>query len=364
MTVRFVDLRWQHNKIDLAGALEKAVSDSAFILGEPVKEFEEEFAAFVDTKGAVGVGNGTSALELSLRAHNIGPRDEVITVPNTFIATAGAIDITGATPVFVDIDESTYNINPDLIESKITDKTKAILPVHLFGQPADMEPILEIAKAHNLVVIEDACQAHGALYKGKRVGSLGNAAAFSFYPSKNLGALGDGGIVTSNDPQVLDYVRGVRTYFEGPKNEHRARPNLNSRLDALQAAFLSLKLPNLDEWNFMRGEAATLYTTLLSGIDEITTPTILPKTNPVWHLYVIRTKDRDALRADLDKKGIQTGIHYPTIIHHQKAYLSDSNCPIAERVSSEILSLPIFPGIRSEEIEYVAKTIRDHYAKE
>lgn len=334
-----------------------------FILGQEVSLFEEEFAAYCGVAHGVAVDSGTTALEMALRAYKIGPGDEVITAANTFIATALAISYTGATPVLVDIHPSTYTMDPLQLESAITPRTKAIIPVHLYGHPADMDPILAIARRHNLVVIEDAAQAHGAQYKGKRVGSLGDAAAFSFYPAKNLGAYGDGGMVVTNDPQIADTVRMLRNYGQRTKYYHEAR-GFNRRLDTLQAAILRVKLQHIDEWNAQRVHHAKMYDALLANTSNgLVLPIQAPYAESVYHLYVVRSTNRDLLKSRLSDRHIATGIHYPVPIHLQPAYrdlgYKAGDFPITEQFAKEILSLPMYPEMQLEAIEYVAATIID-----
>jgi len=333
--VPLVDLNREYQAIgrDTARAIKEVLRRGDFILGEAVQHFEEEFAKYCGVPFAVGTSCGLDALRLSLLASGVGPGDEVITAANTFIATAFAISAVGARPVLVDVDEVTFNINPAQIEPKITQATKAIIPVHLYGQPADMEPILEMARSRGLKVIEDACQAHGAKYKGKRVGFFGDAAAFSFYPAKNLGAYGD---------------------------EHTMKGG-NWRLDTLQAAVLCVKLKHLDEWNEARRKAAASYGQLLQD-KAIITPLEAPYAKHIYHLYVIRLKNRDEARKQLAEKGIETGIHYPIPIHLTPAYkdlgYKPGDFPISERLADAILSLPMHPFLERKEIEYVAEIIK------
>ncbi|MBW1782637.1 MAG: DegT/DnrJ/EryC1/StrS family aminotransferase [Deltaproteobacteria bacterium] len=365
MKVPFVDLTSQHLPIikDIRAATDRVVETTDFILGKDVSDFEGQFARYCGTQFAIGVDSGTSALELALRAVDIGSGDEVITVANTFIATASAIAFTGARPIFVDIDKETYNISIDGIRAAISPKTKAIIPVHLYGQPADMDPILELAREHHLKVIEDACQAHGAQYKGRRVGSMGDAGCFSFYPAKNLGAFGDGGIVVTNNPDMADRIGMLRNYGQREKYDHRFIA-YNRRLDTLQAAVLRIKLRHLDEWNDARRSHAYLYNEMLSGKDLIL-PVEAEYAHHVYHLYVVRTEKRDNLQAYLTDKGIATGIHYPIPIHLQNAYqylgYGMGGFPRTEETSNQILSLPMFPGMNHDQVEYVAETIGQFY---
>ena len=365
-SVPFVDLAAQHAAIeaDVDEAMRRVLRRTDYILGREVDAFEEEFAAYCESRYAVGLDSGTSALELALRAFEIGPGDEVITVANTFVATALAISYTGARPVLVDADPETANIDVSLIERAITPRTKAIVPVHLYGQPADMDAILSVAHRYDLVVIEDACQAHGARYKGARVGSLGDAAAFSFYPAKNLGAYGDGGAVTTNDERAADALRMLRNYGQREKYRHELR-GFNRRLDTLQAAVLRVKLRHLDDWNAARQRHAELYTRRLAG-SGVATPVVAEDARSVWHLYVVETDDRAGLKAHLDARGIATGIHYPIPIHLQPAYAdlgySKGDFPVAERQAERILSLPMYAELTAEMVEYAADAVHEHAA--
>ncbi len=367
MKVPFVDLRAQYASLasDVQQAISAVLERGDFILGKELLLFEEEFAEYCETEAAVGLDSGTSALELALRAFDVGPGDEVITAANTFIATVLAISYTGATPVLVDVDPRTYTIDVSLLEGTITDRTRAIIPVHLYGQPADMDPIIEIARKRGLVVIEDACQAHGAKYKGRRVGSLGNAAAFSFYPAKNLGAYGDGGMVVTNDKQVANTLRRLRNYGESEKYHHVLR-GYNHRLDTLQAAVLSVKLKHLDSWNAARRKHAQLYDELLAP-----SPLILPAeaayAHSVYHLYVVRARDRDGLRAYLHDKGVGTGVHYPVPIHLQPAYrdlgYGKGRFPATEECAKRILSLPMCAELTPDAVRYVAEIVADFMSR-
>jgi len=361
--VPFVDLAAQYATIaeEIDEATSKVLHRTDFILGRDVGLFEEEFAALCETEYAVGVDSGTSALELALRAYGIGPGDEVITAANTFIATALAISYTGATPILVDVDPQTYTMDISGLERAITDRTKAAIPVHLYGHPADMDPILDLAQQHGLVVIEDACQAHGAKYKGKRVGSLGHAAAFSFYPAKNLGAYGDGGMVLTNDERVAESLQMLRNVGQREKYHHLLK-GYNHRLDTLQAAVLRVKLHYLDAWNAARRRHAHLYDELLAH-SSVAVPAEADYAESIYHLYVIRVADRDTLRAYLRDKGIATGIHYPIPIHLQPAYrdlgYGQGSFPVTEEYARQILSLPMYAELTPDSIEYVAETVRD-----
>jgi dTDP-4-amino-4,6-dideoxygalactose transaminase len=328
-----------------------------FIMGPELDAFEAEFAQYCEVKHCVGVGNGLEALHLLLRAYGIGPGDEVIVPSNTFIATWLAVTECGATPVPVEPNAYTHNIDPALIASAITSRTRAIMPVHLYGQPADMDPINALAAKHGLIVIEDAAQAQGARYKGRRVGSLGHAAATSFYPGKNLGALGDGGAVLTNDDAIADKVKQLRNYGSQVKYQHDIA-GYNSRLDEMQAAFLRVKLPVLDDWNARRRGIAAQYSMLLAGID-IDLPFVPEYAEPVWHLYVIRSKKRDALKAYLEQQGVSTVIHYPIPPHRQICYhdFQDHKLSIAEMLAGEGLSLPMLPAMGGDEVERVVRAI-------
>lgn len=361
MNIPWVDLTIQHKNLrnEINAAIQGTLDRADFILGHEVEKFEEEFASFCGVKYAVGVDNGLSALELSLRAFGIGPGHEVIVPTHTFTATAAAISFAGATPVFVDADPETWNIDVEKIEDAITPRTKAILPVHLYGLPADMHMILGVAEKYNLTVIEDGCQAHGANYKGRRVGSLGHAAGFSFYPTKNLGACGDAGMAVTNDAKVAETMRALRNCGQRAKNIHELHP-FNRRLDNLQAAILRVKLNYLEGWIESRRKLAALYNKLLADSD-VTTPAEPPGYRHVYHLYVIRAQNRDALQAHLKEQGIGTAIHYPQPVHLQPYYSRGQDrrgqYPIAEKICGEILSLPMFPEMTEEQAEIVAAAV-------
>lgn len=360
MNVPFLDIGRLHQPIrpQLDAAYRRVMDSGWFIMGPELAAFEAEFAAYSEVKHCIGVGNGLEALHLLLCAYGIGPGDEVIVPSNTFIATWLAVSQCGAIPVPVEPDITTHNIDPGLISSAITPRTRAIMPVHLYGQPADMDPINELATKHGLIVIEDAAQAQGARYKGRRVGSLGNAAGTSFYPGKNLGALGDGGGVLTNDDAIADKVRRLRNYGSTIKYHHDLA-GYNSRLDELQAAFLREKLKVLDEWNSKRREVAAAYSMLLDGGDSVL-PFVPEFAEPVWHLYVIRSQQRDALKAHLEEQGVSTVIHYPIPPHRQSCYSSyqHRDLPIADRLAGEVLSLPMAPDVQEDEIERVRKAVR------
>jgi len=357
-SVPFLDLGRLHQSIrePLDAAYHRVVDSGWFIMGPELEAFESEFAQYCEAKHCIGVGNGLEALHLLLRAYGIGPNDEVIVPSNTFIATWLAVTECGATPVPVDPNIDTHNIDPALIGNAITSRTRAIIPVHLYGQPADMDPICVLAAKHGLIVIEDAAQAQGARYKGRRAGSLGHAAATSFYPGKNLGALGDGGAVLTNDDAIAERVKQLRNYGSKIKYQHDL-VGYNSRLDEMQAAFLRAKLAVLDEWNARRREIATQYSTLLAGAD-MDLPVIPEFAEPVWHLYVIRSKQRNTLKAHLDQHGVSTVIHYPIPPHRQACYqeYKGHNLPIAVMLAEEVLSLPMSSSLEAAEVEHVASS--------
>jgi len=363
MKVKFVDLHAMHAPLmdEFRQVFERVLENSSFILGSEVSRFEQAFAQYVGVDHAIAVSNGTVALELALLGMGVGPGDEVITVPNTFIATAEAVSAVGARPVFVDVDPVSYNMDPTLVERAITPRTRLILPVHLYGQAADMEPLLEIAARHGLKVLEDACQAHGAEYKGKKAGSLGAAGCFSFYPGKNLGALGEGGAVVTSDAALATKMKVLRDHGSQQKYVHSV-PGYNYRLEGLQGGFLAVKLPHLDGWNDRRRQAAEHYDNLLAG-NGIITPVEMPYAHHVYHLYVIQADDREQLRKDLNAAGVETGLHYPGPLHLQEAYKSlgykQGDFPVCERLADRILSLPMFPDISREQVEYVASVIKE-----
>lgn len=363
MRVPFVDLVAQHEGLrdEIEDAAASVMRNASFILGKDVSLFEEEFAAYCQADYALGVDSGTSALEMIVRAYGIGPGDEVITQANSFVASALAIAFTGATPVLVDVDPDTYTLDPARLEAAITPRTKAIMPVHLYGQPADMDPIMEIAERHGLVVIEDACQAHGAQYKGRPTGSIGHAAAFSFYPSKNLGADGDGGMVVTRDSEVAEAIKMLRNYGSVKKYEHMMI-GYNHRLDTLQAAILRVKLPHLNDWNAARREHADMFDELLQNAN-VELPVVADYALPVWHLYVIRVDNRDGLQAYLSERNISSGIHYPIPIHMQPAFeylgYKKGQFPISESHAERILSLPMYPELTPEMIEHTAMAVRE-----
>jgi len=363
MEVKFLDLEaaYLELKSEIDKAVKKVLKSGWYILGENVEAFEEEFANYCGVKYCIGVGCGLDALELILRAYNIGVGDEVIVPSNTYIATVLAVSNVGATPVFVEPDEETYNIDPEKIEEKITKKTKAIIAVHLYGQCADIIKIKSTCKKYDLILIEDAAQAHGAEHFGKKAGSLGDAAGFSFYPGKNLGALGDGGAVTTNDKTIAEYVRIARNYGS-EKKYYNSIKGVNSRLDEIQAAVLRVKLKYLDEWNKRRNKFAHLYIKNLSkNFQHISLPKILSGNRHVWHLFVIRIKEREKLINYLNKKSIGWLIHYPVSPYNQVAYKEmnhlNKEFSLTNRSVNEILSLPMGPHLKEEELKYVCRTM-------
>lgn len=363
MQIPFVSFLPMEKELDqeLRNAFERVYSRSWYILGEEDKAFEQAFASYLGVNNCVGVGNGLDALVLTLRALKIGPGDEVIVPSNTYIASVLAISYAGATPVLVEPDIDTFNINPHLIESAITGKTKAIMPVHLYGQACDMDPVMKIADKHGLFVIEDCAQAHGATYKGKKVGTFGNAAGFSFYPGKNLGALGDSGAVVTDNDELASEIRALSNYGSDYKYHHILK-GINSRMDEMQAAFLSVKLPHLDRMNQERRRIADMYSSKINN-PKVILPAVNPECVPVWHIYGIRCEERDALENFLKERGIGTNKHYPTPIHLQEAYkdlaISEGALPIAEKISKTELSLPVYYGMTDEEIQYVIDSVNE-----
>ena len=361
MKIPFVTFKPLEKELDkeLREAFERVYNRSWYIEGEEDKNFEENFAKYCNTKYCVGVGNGLDALMLALKALNIGEGDEVIVPSNTYIATALAVTYVGATPIFVEPDIKTFNINTEKIEEKITEKTKAIIPVHLYGQPCQMDKIMEIAKKHNLYVVEDCAQAHGAIFNVQVIGSFGDVGCFSFYPGKNLGALGDAGAVVTNNKEIADKVRALGNYGSDYKYHHIYKGN-NSRLDELQAAFLDVKLPMLDKVNNERRRVANKY---LNGINnsKIILPFVPNNVEPVWHIFGIRSKERDELEKYLNDNGIKTNKHYPIPMHLQECYkdlnIKQGELPIAEEISKTELSIPMYYGMTDEEIEYVIDII-------
>jgi len=363
MKVPFLDLKTQYQSIrdEVAVAIQQVLDSAAFAGGPFVADFEKEFTAFCGCKYAIGVSSGTSALWMTLLCLGIGYGDEVITVPNTFIATAESISLCGAKPVFVDIEEQTYNMNPDLLESAITTKTRAIIPVHLFGQMSDMDPIIEIARTHKLFVIEDACQAHGAEYKGKSAGSIGDVGCFSFYPGKNLGAYGEAGVVVTNNVELAEDIRMFRDHGQSRKYYHSI-VGWNSRMDGLQGAVLSVKLKHLKNWNEARRKNAQLYNNLIADVGGVITPIEADYAKHVYHIYAIRIQNRNALISELAEKDIHCGIHYPIPVHLQDAFQSlgyeRNSFPVAEKCADELVSLPMFPELTNEQIKHVVSEIK------
>jgi dTDP-4-amino-4,6-dideoxygalactose transaminase len=362
MQIPLVDLKKQYRGIkdEVLLAIGNALDGMQLFLGKNVQTFESDFAAYCGSKFAVGVGSGTDALHLALVACGVGPGDEVITVSHTFIATVEAIALTGARPVLVDIDPDTYNMDPVQVEKMINKRTKAIIPVHLYGHPADMAPILELARVNKLKVIEDACQAHGAEYDGHRTGSIGDAGCFSFYFTKNLGAYGESGMITTSDPDIAKRCRMLRDHGQDAKYVH-AVFGINSRLDEIQAAVLRVKLPHLDEWIEKRRSLASVYDATLPP--SMVKPKEMPWAKHVYHLYVVRTPNRDELRAWLETKGVSTGMHYPIPIHLQEAWRQYGggrySLPVTERITKEIISLPMYPELTAEEVRYISDCVRE-----
>ncbi len=366
MQIPLVDLRAQY--LEIADEIDAAVSDvikaTAFVKGPFVERFEDEFARFVGVKHCVGVGNGTDALFIALKGLGIGPGDEVVTAVNTFVATAEAISMTGARPVFCDVDGETMNLDPDRLETCVTEATRAIVPVHLFGRFAPMDEILAVARRHGLLVIEDAAQAHGAARGGRRAGAFGDAATFSFYPGKNLGAYGDGGAIVTRNDELAEWARKFSDHGRATKYGHEFE-GINSRLDGLQAAILSVKLKHLERWSRRRRELAETYAARLEGIGNVVCPTMPEPGEHVFHLFVVRARRRDALRKFLLGRGISTGIHYPQILAELPAYRSAGTAvetfPVAVGLSPEILSLPLYPEMGEEQVETIVEAIRSFY---
>lgn len=363
MKVPFVDLRAQHRELssEILDCWKEILAEAAFIGGRHVDALEREFAEACGTQHCVCVNSGTDALRFIFLALDVRPGDEVITVPNTFIATAEAISQAGATPVFVDIRPDTYNMDPSKIAQAITPKTRGIVPIHLYGQPADMDPIVQIADENGLWVVEDACQAHLARYKGRRVGSIGIGAAFSFYPGKNIGACGEGGAVTTNDAALAEKVRMLRDHGQSQKYYHKIE-GFNGRMDAVQAAALRIKLRHLKGWNDARIHHARRYNELLGDIDAVQLPVCAPGCESVYHLYVIQVQARDNVMRALKESGIETGLHYPIPLHMQEAYASRQipigSFPVTESGVRKILSLPIFPELSDKQLEYVCECLK------
>jgi dTDP-4-amino-4,6-dideoxygalactose transaminase len=363
MGIPLVDLKAQYAQLkpEVDAAIQRVLDNTSFILGQEVSNFEQAFANYIGVTGAVGIASGTAALHLSLLACGVGPGDEVITTAHTFFATAEMISHTGARPIFVDIDPRTYNLDPNRVEAAITPRTRAIVPVHLYGQPAQMDSLLEIAQRHNLWLIEDAAQAHGATFKGRHCGAWGHLACFSFYPGKNLGAYGDGGMVTGADETLLAKVRLWRNHGRTQKYEHE-EIGWGERLDALQAAILGVKLNYLEQWTEARRNHAAVYNQLLEQT-EVLRPYEEPQARHVYHLYVIRTARRDEMLTFLKRRGIEAGVHYPIPLHRQPAYLkqgySNTHLPVTEAAAAEVLSLPLYPELTRQQIEVVVAAIKE-----
>jgi dTDP-4-amino-4,6-dideoxygalactose transaminase len=360
--IPFLDLHAQHASIqdDVQQAIARVFASGQFILGDEVAAFESEFSGYVGARQGVAVNTGTSALHLALLAAGVGPGDEVITVPFTFVATVAAIGYTGARPVFVDIDLKSLTLDVTQLEAAITHRTKAIVPVHLYGQPADMDPILAIARQHGLIVIEDACQAHGAEYKGRRVGSLGDLACFSFYPGKNLGACGEGGMVVTSNEQYAETLRMYRDWGQAKKYHHVLR-GYNYRMDGLQGAILRVKLRHLDAWTDARRSRAAGYDRFLKDADVVR-PCAMPYARHVYHIYAVRTEERADLQRTLQSYGVQTGIHYPVPVHLQESYRDlgyvSGDFPHAEKAAREVLSLPMYPELSNIQVEFVSAAVQ------
>jgi dTDP-4-amino-4,6-dideoxygalactose transaminase len=362
--VPFLDLKVAHDPLreEFDQAIRRVIDSSAFAGGPFVTKFEEEFATFCDCDHAIGLGSGTEALWLTLLALGIGQGDEVITVPSTFMATAEAISYCGATPAFVDIDERTYTMDPAALEAAITEKTKAIIPVHLFGQPADMDPIIEIARNHKLFVIEDAAQAHGAEYKGRKAGTIGDAGCFSFYPGKNLGAFGEAGAVITNDSELQEKIRILRDHGQ-VKKYHHAMIGWNCRMDGIQGAVLSVKLQHLKAGNELRRAHALKYNQAFASVEQLIAPVEASYARHVYHVYAIRVQERAEVMEHLTNKGIGYGVHYPVPIHLQEAYrglgYEKGAFPVAERTAEEFLSLPMFPELKQTQLDLVIEAVKD-----
>jgi dTDP-4-amino-4,6-dideoxygalactose transaminase len=359
--IPFVDLKAQVQSIrsEVLTAIDEVLNSTQFVLGSKVAEFEKGFAEYCEADHAIAVNSGTSALHLALLSAGVGPRDEVITVPFTFVATVAAVVYTGAKPVFVDIDPGTYTMNPELIKKAITPRTKVLLPVHLYGQPADMDPILEIARQHGLTVVEDAAQAHGAKYKGRRAGSIGDLGCFSFYPGKNLGAYGEGGAVTTNSSTYARKIRMLRDWGAEQKYVHQFH-GFNYRMEGIQGAVLSVKLRYIESWTEARRRCARIYDELLSG-SAVRPPVVRPDCRHVYHVYAVRVPARDQLRSTLESRGVQTGIHYPIPVHLQPAYselgYSSGDFPESEEAARKVLSLPMFPELSTAQQAEVASAV-------
>jgi dTDP-4-amino-4,6-dideoxygalactose transaminase len=363
MQVPLVDLKAQYSSIrpEIDAAIQRVLENASFILGREVQDFEQAFASYIGAAGCVGVASGTAAVQLALLACGVEPGHEVITTAHTFVATAEAVSQIGARPVFVDIEPRTYNMDPNWVEDAITPRTKVILPVHLYGHPADMDPLLDIAQRHDLMLVEDAAQAHGAEYKGRRCGTMGHLACFSFFPAKNLGAYGDGGGVTGNDEALLAKVRRLRNHGRTDKYQHE-EIGYGERLDALHAAVLGAKLPHLETWTEARRAHARLYDELLANC-EVATPYEAPEVRHVYTYYVIRAPFRDEILTHLKSRGVGAGVHYPIPLHRQPVYLKQGygsvSLPTTEEMAQEILSLPMYPELTEEQISYIVEQIKE-----
>ncbi|AGX45289.1 DegT/DnrJ/EryC1/StrS family aminotransferase [Clostridium saccharobutylicum] len=392
MNIPLIDLKAQYKSIaeDLDRVTKEVLSSAGYIMGKNVTEFEKEFAEYVGVKHAISVGNGTDALVIALKSLGIGEGDEVITTPFTFFATAETISAVGAIPVFVDVEKDTFDIDPSKIEEKITSKTKAIVPVHIFGQSARMDEINEIAKKHNLKVIEDACQAVGSKYKGRNIGTLGDVACFSFFPTKNLGCAGDGGMIVTSDDDIATIARALRTHGSGengqkaynllnniteevatvqnaddtvynPLKYYNYLIGYNTRLDAIQAAILRVKLPHLDRWNARRREIAKIYDEKLKDTNLVT-PVIKEENEPVYHMYILQSEDREAMLSKLKEKGVATGVYYPVPLHLQKVYKNlgykEGDMPVAEYLSHRTFAIPVYPELTDEQVDYIVDAIK------
>ena len=365
MQVPFLDLKAQNNSImpELQAALAPVIENAQFILGPAVEAFEKDFAAYIGTQDCVGLNNGTSALHMALQALDIGPGDEVITTPHTWISTSWAISYVRAKPVFVDIDPATYNLDPSLVEAAITERTKAILPVHLYGQAADVKALQALADKHNFHLIEDAAQAHGAMVSGKRIGSFGRVGCFSFYPGKNLGAYGEAGAIVTDDKELAARVRRLRDHAQDGRHNH-VELGYNTRMEGIQGAVLQVKLKHIDAWNARRREHASRYQKLLADVPGLKLPANVDPTSHVWHLFVVQVEsmEREAFRSHLAEQGVATGVHYPTPVPYQPAYQSlgykAGDFPQTEQVMSRSVSLPMFPELTNEQIDYTVETIR------
>jgi dTDP-4-amino-4,6-dideoxygalactose transaminase len=366
MRVPFLDLKGQHEPIrgELRAALDAVVDEAEFVLGPAVERFERRFAAYVGARHCVGLNSGTSALHLALLACGVGPGDEVVTTPHTWISTAWAISYTGARPIFADIDPATWTLDPEQVERAITSRTRAILPVHLYGQAANLSALTELAERHRLVLIEDAAQAHGARWRGRRVGSVGKVGCFSFYPGKNLGAFGEGGAVVTDDGEVARRIRRLRDHAQ-ERRHHHVEVGFNMRMEGVQGSVLEVKLRHLDGWNGARARHARRYLELLAGVDGLQLPTWTDPEAHVWHLFVVllRGGQREAVRAHLADAGVATGVHYPTPVPLQPAYAHlghrPGDFPAAEDVMRRCLSLPMFPALTGKQIEHVTRSLRE-----